>query len=55
MRESDGSVLLCINLKNGEFDNNANVSIRLNTVNGTANCKPSHRITVAIFILNFGF
>ena len=48
MRENDGSVMLCIDLKNGEFDNNANVNIRLNTVNGSANCKPSHRISAAI-------
>ena len=39
VRESNGSVLLQIDLLNGEFDNNSAVSVRLNTVDGSAKCK----------------
>ena len=42
VRESDGSVLLQIDLLNGEFDNNVAVSVRLNTIDGSAKCKPNY-------------
>ena len=38
VRESNGSVLLQINLLTGEFDNNVAISVRLNTVDGSAKC-----------------
>ena len=41
VRESNGSVLLQIDLLNGEFDENVASSVRLNTVNGSAKCKPN--------------
>ena len=41
VRESNGSLLLQIDLLNGEFDNNVAISVRLNTVNGSAKCKPN--------------
>ena len=41
VRESNDSLLLQINLLNGEFDNSVVVSVRLNTVNGSAKCKPN--------------
>ena len=39
MRESDGSVPLLISLIDGEFDENATVYVRLNTINGSADSK----------------
>ena len=42
VREINGSVLLQIDLLNGEFDNNVAVSVRLNTVDGSAKCKPNY-------------
>ena len=39
VRESNGSVPLQIDLLNGEFDINVVISVRLNTVNGSAKCK----------------
>ena len=45
VRESDGSVLLQISLKNGIFDEDASVTVRLNTVNGSADSKQSHKCT----------
>lgn len=44
VRESDGSVMLHINLIDGEFDEDATVNVRLNTINGTADSKQSHKI-----------
>ena len=41
VRESSGSVLLQIDLLNGEFDENVASSVRLSTVNGSAKCKPN--------------
>ena len=41
VRESNGSVLLQIDLLNGEFDENVASSVRLSTVNGSAKCKPN--------------
>ena len=42
VRESDGSVLLQISLKNGTFDEDTTVTVRLNTVNGSADSKQNH-------------
>ena len=42
VRESNGSVLLQIDLLNGEFDDNVAISVRLNTVNGSAKCKSNY-------------
>ena len=49
--ESDGSVLLQINLKSGIFDEDANVSVRLNTitVNDSADSEQSHKCTCVHF------
>lgn len=43
VRESDGNVLLQIDLKDGEFDEDTTISIQLNTVNGSADSKQSHK------------
>ena len=42
MRESNGSLLLHVGLLSGEFDNNVAVSVGLNTVDGSAKCKPNY-------------
>jgi hypothetical protein len=44
--ESEGSVLLQIELINGEFGDSATVNVSLNTINGSANCKQNHKISV---------
>ena len=51
VRESDGSVLLQISLKSGIFDEDAIVSVRLNTVtvDDSADCKQSHKCSCVHF------
>ena len=51
VRESDGSVLLQIILQSGIFDEDATVSVRLNTVtvNDSADSKQSHKCTCVHF------
>ena len=48
VRESDGSVLLQIGLHNGIFDEDVTVSVRLNTVNGSADSMQNHQCTSCI-------